>query len=171
MLKLFKNRRSIRKYKDIAVSTDYIKQIIEGALISPTSRNRKPIEFIIVEDKKLLEELISCKKAGTEALKSCPLAIVVLGNKDKSDVWVEDGSIASTFIMIQAEALGLSSCWIQIKDRESHLGKSEDIVRSLLNIPENFGVLNIITLGYKAENKTSYTNKDMDFTKIHRNIF
>lgn len=171
MLELLKNRRSIRKYKDTPIKKDVLDKIIKSALLAPSSMNKKPVELIVVDEKSTLEKLEKCKNMGTLGLKSCPTAIVVLGDSEKSDVWIEDASITSTFIQLEAEALGLGSCWIQMRNRQGENTNSEVEVRNVLGIPENYGVLSIITLGYKDEEKAPYDENSLDFNKVHYNKF
>lgn len=47
------NRRSIRKYKDQEIDKGTINKIIKGTLTSPSVKNRKPWELIVVRDKKI----------------------------------------------------------------------------------------------------------------------
>ena len=144
MLELLKSRRSIRKYKDTPIEKDKIDKIIKSALLAPSSMNKKPVELIVVNEKSTLEKLEKCKNRGTLALKTSPVAIVVIGDSLTSDVWIEDASIASTLIQLEAESLGLGSCWIQMRSRQGEIDDSEKEVRNVLNIPDNYGVLSII---------------------------
>ncbi|WP_024613485.1 nitroreductase family protein [Clostridium sp. Ade.TY] len=171
MIDLLSKRRSIRKYKDKMVEDFKVEQILRGALLAPSSMNKKPVEFVVVNDKYTLKQLEDCKDKGTIALKTAPLAIVVIADFEKSNVWIEDASIASSNIMLEAENLGLGTCWIQIRNRQNNCMDSEDAVRKVLNIPSNMGVLNIITLGYKDEEKASYNLENLNFTKIHYNKY
>ena len=119
MIDLLKNRRSIRKFTYEKVSKEDLEKILKSALLAPSSMGKKPIELIVVEDKDTIAKLETCKKFGTLPLKTAPLAIVVIGDSDLSDVWVEDASIVSTLIQLEAEKLGLGSTWIQMRRRES----------------------------------------------------
>lgn len=169
MLELLKNRRSIRKYKDTPIEKDKINKIIKSALLAPSSMNKKPVELIVVNEKSTLKKLEKCKNMGTLALKTSPVAIVVIGDSSISDVWIEDASIVSTLIQLEAESLGVGSCWIQMRNRQGENDNSEKEVRNALNIPDNYGVLSIITLGYKDEVKTPYDETSFNFNKVHYN--
>ena len=171
MLELLKSRRSIRKYKDTPIEKDKIDKIIKSALLAPSSMNKKPVELIVVNEKSTLEKLEKCKNRGTLALKTSPVAIVVIGDSLTSDVWIEDASIASTLIQLEAESLGLGSCWIQMRSRQGENDDSEKEVRNVLNIPDNYGVLSIIALVYKYEEKIPYDENSFNFNKIHYNKF
>ncbi len=80
-----------------------------------------------------------------------------MGDENKSDVWIEDGSIAAIILQLTAESIGLKSCWIQIRNRiKNETVTSEEHVKSVLNIPDNLKVLSIIALGYPDEVKEPY---------------
>ena len=66
------------------------------------------------------------RASGADFLKDAPLAIVVLADPLASDVWIEDASIASILIQLQAEDLGLGSCWIQVRERYTATGMPAD---------------------------------------------
>ena len=85
-----------------------------------------------------ITRLKTYKKHGTTALESAPLAIVVAADAEKSDVWVEDASIAATFLQVEAEALGLGSNWIQLRRRESDAEPSETAFRRELGLPDHY---------------------------------
>lgn len=171
MLETLRERRSIRKYKDIKVEKEKIESILKAGLLAPSSMNKKPVEFIVVEDKETLSKLEACKAKATIGLKTAPLAIVVVADTEKSNVWVEDASIASILIQLEVQELGLGSCWIQIRNRQSNEGDSEKAVRNVLNLPEKYGVLSILTIGYKDEEKNAYDDSKLDFEKVHYNKF
>ena len=171
MLELLKSRRSIRKYKDTPIEKYKIDKLIKSALLAPSSMNKKPVELLVINEKSTLEKLEKCKNMGTLALKTSPVAIVVIGDSSISDVWIEDASIVSTLIQLEAESLGLGSCWIQMRNRHGENDDSEKEVRNVLNIPDNYGVLSIITLGYKDEVKIPYDDASFNFNKVHYNKF
>lgn len=168
----FNKRRSIRKYKDIPIEKDKLDMIIKNALIAPSSRGRKPWQFIIVSDKHILEKLSSARMRSSTFIKDAAAAIIVLADYEKSDVWIEDASIAAYTIQLSSFYHGLGSCWVQIREREHSQSESaESYLKRILNIQEKFKVECIIALGYIDEEKNIYTDDDMDFSKIHYNYF
>ncbi|MCK8827378.1 nitroreductase family protein [Natroniella acetigena] len=166
-VELLKNRRSIRKFKDLKVEEEKIDQLIKSALLAPTSRNNRPWEFIIVQQQETLTKLSEAKEHGSAFLKGAPLAVVVLADPAASDVWIEDASIASVILQLTAERLDLGSCWVQIRKRrhKSHQN-SEQYVRELLHIPDQKRVESIIGIGYPAESKPPYTEEELDYNKV-----
>ena len=100
------------------------------------------------------------------------MAIVVLGDTTKTDVWIEDCSIATIIIQLAAQELGLGSCWVQIRRRVDAEGNpAEDNVRKLLNIPENYAVLSIVAVGHKARESKPFDEERMQWEKIHIGTF
>lgn len=166
LLNLLMKRRSIRIFKDENIKKDLIQNILKAGLLAPSSKNKKPVEFIIVEDKDMLLKLKECKAKGNIGLNTAPCAIVVIGDSEKSDVWIEDAAIAATYVQLEAENLGLGTVWIQMRKRFSEEGDSENEVKELLNIPEQYGVLCIIAVGYKSESIRPYVEGDIDFSKV-----
>ena len=141
MLELLKHRRSIRTFTDEPVSQENIDSLLKAALLAPSSMGKKPVECIVVRNKETIARLKTYKKHGTTPLGTAPLAIVVIADGQKSDVWVEDASIVSILIQLEAEKLGLGSTWIQLRRREGDSGPSEEAFRQELGIPEHYGVL------------------------------
>ena len=167
MIDLLKNRRSIRKFTDEPVSKEDVEKLLKAGLLAPSSMGKKPVELIVVQDREIISKLETCKKYGTLPLKSAPLVIVVIADSELSDVWVEDASIVSTLIQLEVEKLGLGSTWIQMRRRESVDKDSEVAVREVLGIPDKYGVLSVIAIGHKNEEKKAYDDSDLDFGKVH----
>ena len=171
-LELLRKRRSIRKFKHHAVEPGIIDQLTEAALRAPSSKGLYPWEFIVVTDRNLLEKLSFTKPHGSSFLKEAPLGIVVCGRPSKSDMWVEDCSIASTLMLLAAESLGLGACWIQIRGRKHDGNQSAcDYVSELLEIPGDVDVESIIAAGYPDEEKPGHDPKKIQRDKVHQDRF
>ena len=101
-----------------------------------------------------------------------PLGIVIIADKTKSDVWMEDASIAAIIMQLQAQDLGLGSCWIQVYGREYTEGKTaEQYILELLNIPDQYSVLCILSIGYPNEERKPFDTQKLAVDKIHFEIF
>ena len=166
------NRRSIRKYKEDKVPKEIVNKLVKAALLSPSSRRINPWEFIIVEDKEILEKLSGAKKHGSTFLRKAPLGIVVIADENKSDVWVEDTSIASIILQLTAQSLDLGSCWIQIRNRmHNDTITSEEYIRDLLHIPTNYKVESIISIGYPDEERPPQDVEKLQYEKLQSNQY
>lgn len=148
---LIKSRHSCRKFSPQEVSQDLLNELIEQAKLAPSSRNKKPVQFYPLTDKSLLEKLSLAKKSGSDFVKNGAAAIVVACDSEKSDVWIEDGAIAMTYLHLAAENAGLGSCWVQLRNRTTSTGSaSSRYVKELLKLEEKMEVLAILSLGNKA---------------------
>jgi nitroreductase len=172
MLSLIKKRRSIRLFQDKTVEQEKIDQIIKAALLSPSSKNNNPWKFIVVEDKETLLKLSDSKEHGSNFLAKAPLTIVVMADPKHSDVWIEDASIAATFMILTAQDLGLGSCWIQIRKRNHSVNmSSEEFIKDLLGIPDNLRILCLLAIGYPAEDKPEKTIAEVKLNDIFLNRY
>ena len=160
-------RRSTRKFTEQQISPEEVQKLFQAALLAPTSKNSKSWEFVAVENKDMLKQLSACKDSGSAFLEGCTLAIVVIGDKTVTDIWVEDASIAAAYMQLQAEDLNIGSCWCHIRNRVLGEMSSEQYVRDMLNIPENFGVLCIIGFGYKNQERKSNDLSKLTWEKVH----
>lgn len=173
MLEVLRKRRSIRKYLETPLKREQIEGLEEIVLRSPSAHNDKSWEFIFVEDRALLKELAGVRAGSSAFLSGATLGIVFLGNEEVKDVWVEDASVAAMSAQLAAEAMGIGSCWVQIRNRDHDVPgvTAEDFVRKLLGIPAPFRVLAIVGFGYPAEEKPPYPKDALSFEKIHRDRF
>lgn len=165
---LLLNRRSIRKYTDQKLDPEQVKLILQAALTAPSSKSVRPWQFVVVEDKDTIAKLKELKPQYATSLTNAPLAIVVCADTTKSDLWAEDSSIAAALMMLQTTALGLGSCWVEVHNRFRGDGEpSEEYVRTLLGIPEEMGVLCVVTVGYKDEARRTMDPEKLLWEKIH----
>ncbi|MDP4292749.1 MAG: nitroreductase family protein, partial [Bacteroidota bacterium] len=121
-----------------------------------------------VTDKDALKQL-SVSKPGAAMLSHAQLAIVVCGNPQESDVWVEDCSIAAIIIQLAAHDMGLGSCWLQLRGRmhDDKLSSSE-YVKKTLDLPAYLEVECILSIGYPAETKNKRDKSTLSYQKIIR---
>lgn len=169
---LIRERRSTRRFLQKRVDPESIDLLVEAALRSPSSRGINPWRFVVVDDPALLEHISTAKPHGASFLKDAPLGIVVLANTDKSDVWIEDTSIASIIIQLAAESLGLGSCWIQIRQRNREEGQTAgEYIKELLAVPENMAVESVIAVGHPAEDKPGHDASELEREKVFTNRY
>ena len=161
-------RHSIRRYQDREISAEDVKNIMEAALLAPSSKSVRPWQFVLVDDKDTLAKLAACKANGTRPISSCALAIVVTASPEKTDMYIEDMSIAAAYMQLQATALGLGACWIQVRNRFTEDNEdAQDIVRELLGIPHDMIVECIVTVGYPDEERRPVDPSKLLWEKVH----
>lgn len=172
MIELLRARRSIRKYIDRPIEPQKIELLKEAALRSPSSRNIDPWEFIFVDQRELLRKLSLAKPHGARFLAEAALGVVICADGDKSDVWVEDCSIASILVQMVAQSIGLGSCWIQIRNRMfDDKVTSEDYVKCVLNVPGHVKVESIVAIGYAAQTREPLPREELKDEKIRSNSY
>ncbi|MCQ2958913.1 MAG: nitroreductase family protein [Bacteroidales bacterium] len=171
-LELAQARRSHRKFTDEKIPQEIQEELKKIVLMSPSGHRANPWEFIFVEDKASLEAISTCKAAGAAFVKDAVLAVVVIADTKKTDVWIEDCSVATTFLNLAAEDLGLGSCWVQMRLRSKESGEmASDVLKKYFNIPENYEVLSVVAMGYKAEEKKVFDMSRLQLEKIHTEKF
>lgn len=164
---LVQTRRSHRLFSNKLIDADTVKLILRAALMSPTSKGRRSWQFIVVDELTDLKKLSDCKAMGTDALKTSPLAVVVLVDK-ANECWIEDGSVAAISMQYQAEELGIGSCWIQIRGHYLSDGSSsEDVVRGILEIPDSQSVLCIIAFGHALDSRKPQNEERLKWENVH----
>jgi nitroreductase len=171
-MELLKQRRSIRQFQEQAIEQEKVDLLTQAALRSPSSRGVNPWEFIVVTEKQMLKKLSQAKPHGATFLANAPLAVVICADTTKTDVWVEDASIATLILHLAATDLGLGSCWIQLRRREyDDQISAGTYVAQLLGLDDQMAVEAIMAIGYPAVQKPPHDLASLQFTKIHYERF
>lgn len=169
---LIRLRRSMRKFTSEELAPEEVVTLLKAALMSPTSKRSNSWQFIAVDDKETLDKLSRCKEHGAAFLADAALAIVVMADPLASDVWIEDALVASILIQLQAEDMGLGSCWIQVRERFTATGMSSDeYVHGILDIPLQLQVLSIIAIGHKGMERKPFDEEHLQWEKVHINKY
>ena len=168
MLETMLSRRSIRQYTEEPIPEEKLNMILQAGLLAPSSRNIKPCEFYVIRNKDTLTKLSQAKAMGAAMLAHCNVAIAVFGDSEKADTWIEDSSIALSFMMLMAEEQRIGSCWCQIHLRSSAKGKdAEEAVRDILSIDRNMRIVGILALGMPEKRIPEHTLDELDLDKVH----
>lgn len=153
---VIEKRHSVRHFTDQKVDREVLDMIISMAQTAPSSKNCKSSAFMIIEDPATIEAISEMRTTGSAFMKGAPAVILVLGNEEISDMWVENSSISATFIQLAATALDLGSCWVQVRGRlrdrhDENSGLAEDYLRELLGVKAGMRILCAVAVGYEAE--------------------
>ena len=160
-------RRSTRTFNDEPVTKDELDKILHAALLAPTSMNRKPCNFLVVERKETLQELSKSKNHGAELIANADKAIVVIADTMIADTWCEDSSIALTYMHLMAAELNLGSCWVQVHLRDKDGIDAEEVVREIVKIDNHYRIVGILAIGHSDNIPEPHTLDDIDKNKIH----
>jgi len=159
ILKAIQERRSIRSYKNNPVSDEQIIKLIKAAQFAPNSHHNRSWEFIVIRNqdiKKVLYDLM-----GQGYIKDAPVLIVPTIDTTKSMRPIQDISTAAENIFLQAASMGIGTVWKNVvKEKVS-------LIKKLLNIPQQFTLINIIPVGYPKTKRRPHNDSDFDVKKIH----
>jgi nitroreductase len=160
IIKEIVNRRSIREYEPTPVPQEHIIEIIKAGQFAPTARNNRAVEFITVEKQETKDKIFEI--VGQEFVQQAPILIIPTIDIEKTTCSIEDLSVASENMLLQATNLELGSVWKAIKT-----ANEEEKIKQLLNIPQSYKVINLIPIGYWQTKLDSHTDQDFDQKRIH----
>jgi len=138
-------RRSIRSFGKQKIEAEKLAAILEAARLAPSARNEQQRLFIVIKQTDMLKKLaFACDSqqqvAESDVTICCCIPDTDLLTDENRVLRYEDSAIANAFMMLQATALGLGSCWIG--------SFNERKVKSLLRIPDNVAIHSLLALGY-----------------------
>ncbi len=142
-------RRSIRVYEDKPVPEELVQQILTAAIYAPSAGNAQPWQFVVINDRKLLQQIPKVHPHAPMA-EQAPLAILVcgdLGMEKYPGNWPLDCAAATENLLLAAHALGLGGVWTGVYPDQ---GRMEGLGR-LLGLPKDIMAHTLVVLGYPAE--------------------
>jgi nitroreductase len=159
------SRRSIRRYSGEPVPKEVILELMEAAMSAPSANNEQPWQFVIIDDRRILDEIPRFHPYA-HMLKEASWAIAVCGDLNRemmSGYWVQDCSAATQNILIAANAKGLGAVWLGVYP-DAERAKT---VQKLLGLPGHVVPLCFISIGYPAEEKPP--SNRYDESRVHHN--
>lgn len=174
LYELTRKRRSVRRYGQKRVDDAVVQEMIKVALTAPTSFGHKPVEFVIVRNKETIRKIGACKRMGGSQINGADVVIVVTvktADRRQAEFWIEDGAIASAYLLLAAEQYGLGACWVHIRNRMGRQKTSDEEIRALLGVPDGYSVLNLVAIGEKGESPRPYSDADLHMENVHYEKF
>ena len=159
--KILRNRRSIRRYLPTPVDPKKLRACLEAARLAPSAHNAQPWRFVVVDDPELKNRLTSAAfsgiYSGSKFAAQAPIIIVLLvkrglvahhlgGRLQNVHYHLIDMGIAGEHFVLQAEELGLATCWMGWFNYRR--------VRKALKIPRKFKVVAMMPVGYAEKRPT-----------------
>lgn len=159
-------RRSIRSFvKDEPVEDEKVDMLLKSAMSAPSAGNEQPWHFIVIDDRKILDEVPEIHPyAGM--VKSAPLAILVCGDtslEKHKGFWVQDCSAAIENILLATQGVGLEAVWCGIYPNEARA----EAFKEKFVLPENVIPLGIVLIGYSE--KEGFKVDRFKEERIHKN--
>ncbi len=146
-------RRSVRKFSSRKVGREVLETILEAALSAPSSRNSHSTSFMVVTNPDHLMQISQMRDYGSAFVKGAPAAILVMGDRTKTDLAEVNCSICATMLQLAITDAGLASCWVHVagrpqKQAEPAGAQAQYLLREVLPIPAECDVLCAVSLGY-----------------------
>lgn len=160
------SRGSIRKYATGLITEEVLREVLEAAMSAPSAGNQQPWHFIIINDRKILEE-VPTFHPHSQMLREASVAILVCGDlklEKHVGYWVQDCAAATENLLLAVHAKGLGAVWLGIFPREERVGG----LRKLLSIPDHVIPFSLIPVGFPAESKPLRPDR-YNAIKIHHN--
>ncbi len=164
------SRKSVRRFQDKPVEREKLNRCIEAAHLAPSAENVQPWRFCIVDDPETKDNLAKHAFTGvfraTRWAERAPVLVVIFAQLDilanrigkqmtGINYYLIDIGIAGEHFVLQAEELGLGSCWIGWFNAKG--------AKKALNVPRSFRAVEMLALGYPAENyKRERKRKQLD---------
>ncbi len=118
-----------------------------------------------------LREFVKSEQAVMELEYLLQSRIFAAESLQKGFQCLEDAAVASTYILLAAEEIGIGACWIHMRNRQGIRRTADEEIRKLLGVPDNFSVLNVVALGQKGQEKAPRTEKDVYWGNVHMETY
>ncbi len=150
--KLILKRRTIRRFKQEQVPEELLNKMLNAGRLAPSGANLQPLEFIVVNDTKLVDKIFPNLKwagyiapAGNPPEGKRPMAyvIVLINTEIRSQGGDVDAAAAIENMLLTALEDGVGSCWLGSIDR--------DQLRTMFDVPQKYRIDSVIALGYPDE--------------------
>ena len=180
VLETIVSRRSIRRYRQIPVARSVIEGLLNAAIWAPSAHNRQPWRFCVSDSKDTIEALASAMGArlrrdlehdnapaeliekdtarsyaritGSPVIVALCLSMVDMDryaderrNLHEYVMAAQSAAMAGQNLLLAAQEAGLGACWMCAPLF------CPDVVRDVLDLPEDWQPQALITLGYPAE--------------------
>ncbi len=163
-------RRSVRKYLSKPIKKEDLNAILCAGFASPSACNKKPWQVLVIDNKDILNDLAKIYEAPGRMLKECPLAIIILADKNLSmgDYAFVDCSLMAENMMLMATSLHIGCCYLGTYPRKVRM----DDLSKYFNLPPHLIPHSSIVFGY-SENpeKDFYQKTSIEVDKLHFNKY
>lgn len=150
---ILEKRRSTRKFLPHKVEHDKLQRIVDMALQAPSSRNCRSTRLLVVEQPEMLEKIAAMRDYGSAFVSGAAAVILVMGDRRVTDLWIDNCAITATVMQLAIVDEGMASCWVHVNGRPCRVKEpdgelADEYLRKLLPIPDDYGILCAIALGY-----------------------
>lgn len=156
VLEAIRERRSIRQWQEKPIEREKLERVLEAGRLAPSASNRQPWRFVVVTDRAMLRKLVpaACDQAPVGQAGALIVGCAVETDRVMTcgqHCYPIDVAIAMTTMSLAAVSEGLGTCWIG--------AFHEDKVKALLGIPEQVRVVELMPIGYPAQQPAARPRK------------
>ena len=158
VLEAIRRRYSCRAYQDKPIEQEKLDSIFEAARLAPSAKNTQDWRFVVVTDKETKSRIAETTNRP-EVFQKAGAIIAACSNSDEvmrcgQAIGPIDVAIALEHIALQATELGLATCWIG--------SFYTDKVRTILDIPADVAIIELMAIGYPADSKKEPQREPME---------
>jgi nitroreductase len=156
-------RRSIRTFVNRPVEKEKIDKLLRAAMQAPSALGQQAWEFIVVENKDILNKLASATM-GSKSVAGSAVTIVLVCNMEKlkaEPVWKNDMAAAAQNILLEAVYLGLGAVWQGAGGEEA-----ARYIKEIFGCPGTIMPFALISIGYPDGAKNEFVDR-YDAQKVH----
>ncbi len=147
ILELLKNRFSVRDFDEKQIPSDLLDKILEAGRVAPTAKNQQPQRVFVLQSDEALAKI----RAVTPSAYNAPTVLMICADKDAAwtrtrDSWNAspiDTSIVTCHMMLEAQSLGIGSCWVCAFDAKK--------VIDAFSLPESIYPYSLLPIGYPSK--------------------
>lgn len=152
VIKVLKERRSIRKFKKDNIPDDILNEILECGKYAPNGKSKQSAKIVVVKNRKLIEEIAKVNgsfvnKAGLNPFYEAPVLVIVFALKNVS-TYIQDGSAVIMNILNAAYSLGVDSCWVHRAKETFETDFGKNLMKEW-GLSEDYKGIGNVVLGYR----------------------
>lgn len=166
-MEAIKERRSIRRFKEIPVGKEIIDELLSLAQMAPSAGNLQSRDFLVVTDKTTKQKLAAAA-LDQVFIQQAPVVIVFVANIERASrkygsrgelYAIQDATASVMTLLIAAQSMGIGSCWVGAFDVFA--------VSEILCLPYRTKPIAIVPIGFADEKPAPPARMGLEST-IHR---
>ncbi|MFX0069218.1 MAG: nitroreductase family protein [Candidatus Hodarchaeota archaeon] len=153
-----KERRAYRSLEPVKITEDLVKDLAESIQLAPSCYNNQPWRFVFVYEDEMLKKMHTALTPGNKWAQHASMIVAVFSRIDYDcqlrgrDYFLFDTGIATAYLVLRATELGLVAHPIA--------GYSEEVVKEVLNIPEDMKVITLVIFGKHTKEIADYLSEN-----------
>ncbi len=156
---IINHRRSVRSFTSEPLTQEQLEALKSAVLKVPSAKAIFPWRFYFITNREKIVQLSAMKATGASFIANAPLVVLVAADTTLSDMWIEDCSIAATYLLLKAVDMGLAACWVQVRNRQ-HNDKisARRYILQCMDLPESYGICCLVAIGNPAVETEPHNN-------------